>query len=93
MEEIVLSHLKRVSDFVIGQEGDFVDIALRHARFFSGRSYKKARQASEAENSIKALNKIIPSLYEEKVMGRITKVGDKRTVTICLPHIKEIDLP
>ena len=74
IEEIVLSYLKRVSDFVIDHEGDFVDIAIQHSRLLSRKEVaKKARQVSEAENRIKALNKIIQSLYEDKVMGKITE--------------------
>ena len=74
IEEIVLSYLKRVSDFVIDHEGDFVDIAIQHSRLLSRKEVaKKARQVSEAENRIKALNKIIQSLYEDNVMGKITE--------------------
>ena len=74
IEEIVLSYLKRVSDFVIDHEGDFVDIAIQHSRLLSRKEVaKKARQVSEAENRIKALNKIIQSLYEDKVMDKITE--------------------
>ena len=74
IEEIVLSYLKRVSNFVIDHEGDFVDIAIQHSRLLSRKEVaKKARQVSEAENRIKALNKIIQSLYEDKVMGKITE--------------------
>ena len=114
IEEIVLSYLKRVSDFVIDHEGDFLDIAIQHSRLLSRKEVaKKASQVSEAENRIKALNKIIQSLYEDKVMGKIitpeivrllidkvivsekvkTEDGYKRTVTICLTHVGEIELP
>ncbi len=35
IEEIVLSYLKRVSDFVIDHEKEFIDIAIEHSRMLS----------------------------------------------------------
>ena len=58
IEEIVLSYLKRVSDFVIDHEKEIA---------------KKVKQVSEAENRIKTLNKVIQSLYEDKVLGKISE--------------------
>lgn len=34
---------------------------------------KKVKQVSEAENRIKTLNKVIQSLYEDKVLGMISE--------------------
>ena len=74
IEEIVLSYLKRVSDFVIDHEKEFIDIAVEHSRMLSKREIsKKVKQVSEAENRIKTLNKVIQSLYEGKVLGKISE--------------------
>ena len=74
IEEIVLSYLKRVSDFVIDHEKEFIDIAIEHSRMLSKKEIaKKAKQVSEAENRIKTMNKVIQSLYEDKVLGKISE--------------------
>lgn len=72
--EIVLSYLKRVSDFVIDHEKEFIDIATEHFRMLSKKEIaKKAKHVSEAENRINTLNKAIQSLYEDKVLGKISE--------------------
>lgn len=35
IEKIVLSYLKRVSDFVIDHEKEFIDVAIEHSRMLS----------------------------------------------------------
>lgn len=74
IEEIVLSYLKRVSDFVIDHEKEFIDVAIEHSRMLSKKEIaKKGKQVSEAENRIRTLNKVIQSLYEDKVLGKISE--------------------
>ncbi len=74
IEEIVLSYLKRVSDFVLDNEHQFVEIAIQHSRLLSKKEMaKKTKEVTEAESRIKVLDKIIQSLYEDKVLGRITE--------------------
>ena len=74
IEEIVLSYLKRVSDFVIDHEKEFIDVAIEHSRMLSKKEIaKKVKRVSEAENRIKTLNKVIQSLYEDKVLGKISE--------------------
>lgn len=74
IEKIVLSYLKKVSDFVIDHEKEFVDIAIEHSRMLSKKEIaKKVKLLYEAENRIKTLNKVIQSLYEDKVLGKISE--------------------
>ncbi len=74
IEEIVLSYIKRVSDFVLDHEHEFIDIAIIHSQQLSKKEVaKKTKEVSDAESRIKVLDKIIQSLYEDKVLGRITE--------------------
>ncbi len=74
IEEIVLSYLKRVSDFVLDNEHQFIEIAIQHSRLLSKKEMaKKIKEVTEAESRIKVLDKIIQSLYEDKVLGKITE--------------------
>ena len=69
-----MSYLKRVLDFVIDHEKEFIDIVIEHSRMLSKKEIvKKVKQLSEAENRIKVLNKVIQSLYEDKVLGKISE--------------------
>lgn len=66
--------MKRVSYFVIDHEKEFIEVAIEHSRMLSKKEIaKKVKQVSEAENRIKTLNKVIQSLYENKVLGMISE--------------------
>ncbi len=74
IEEIVLSYLQKVSNFILDHEQDFIEIAIQHSEILSKREVsKRNKEMTDAENRIKTLNKIIQSLYEDKVLGRITE--------------------
>ncbi len=74
IEELVLSYLQRVSAFILDHEHDFIDVAIRHSELLSKKEVnKRARDVADAETRIKTLDKIIQSLYEDKVLGKITE--------------------
>ena len=59
--------MKRVSDFVIDHEKEFIDIAIEHSRMFSKKEIaKKVKHVFEAENRIKTLNKVIKAFMKTR---------------------------
>lgn len=63
--------MKRVSDFVINHEKEFNNVDIEHSQMLSNKTAKKEKQVFEAENRINTSNKVIQSIYEDKVLGKI----------------------
>lgn len=87
VEHIVLTDLQRVLGMVKDNEKEFVDM-LQTAKNKEIRKdlSVKTKECDEAEKRVKALDRIIQSLYEDKVCGNLT---DERFVKMSQAYEQE----
>lgn len=73
IEKIVLDYLQRVMKYAMRYEQEFLDIAIESSDKISEREAKtKEKELTAMRNRYGQLDKIIQSLYEDKVCGTIT---------------------
>lgn len=73
LKEIVLNELRRMTDFVRGQEDEFVNAAMQNSLEKQNAEVKQAkRKLTQSEKRIAELDKLFRRLYEDNVIGKIS---------------------
>ena len=73
IEQIVLDNLRKVTFFARSEPDKFFELATQKGKAVAAKIEKEAvRKQNEIESRLNKLDSIIPCLYEDRVVGRIT---------------------